>query len=68
MGASLLLSRPEAAREIGVSTVTLDKLIARGELEVARSGRRVLVTRSSLERWVRAHIVAPATVAGAPTR
>ena len=37
------VDKGEAARELGVSLSTLDRMIRRGELEVAREGRRVYV-------------------------
>lgn len=50
---ALLVARREAAVVLGVCLRTVDYLIARGELPVRRVGRRVLVPRSELEKFVR---------------
>jgi excisionase family DNA binding protein len=47
----LLLGKSEAAPFLGISVRTLDALIARGEIEVKRIGRRVLIPRAELERF-----------------
>lgn len=48
----MLLSRQEAARELRVGLSTLDRMLDRGELRRLTNGRRVLVSRQSLEEWV----------------
>lgn len=47
------LSKPEAARMLGISLRTIDRLIALKELPVRRFGRRVLIPRASLESFLR---------------
>lgn len=53
-----LVSRREAARFLGVHVTTLDKLLGttNGPATV-RMGRRVLVSRSGLESWVKQEAV-----------
>ena len=51
---ALALSKPEAARMLGVSVRTVDRLIALRELPVRRLGRRVLIPRQSLSGLLRA--------------
>lgn len=48
---TLLLSRHEAARLLGISLRTLDHLIQRGEITTRRIGKRVLIARSALESF-----------------
>jgi excisionase family DNA binding protein len=48
----LLVSRREAAQLLSVSLRHLDGLISSRELPVRRIGRRVLIARRSLERFV----------------
>lgn len=43
----------EAARSLGISLRTVDRLIALKELPVRRLGRRVLIPRASLESFLR---------------
>ena len=50
---ALLIGRHEAATVLGVSLRTLDYLIERGELPARRVGRRVLISRSELEKFAR---------------
>jgi excisionase family DNA binding protein len=45
---ALALSKVEAARMLGVSLRTVDRLIALKQLPVRRLGRRVLIPRQSL--------------------
>lgn len=41
--------RKEAARRLGVSVVTLDRLIAQRKITHARIGRRILFTQSMID-------------------
>jgi len=50
---TIALSKREAARTLGVSIRTIDRLIALKELPVRRLGRRVLIPRASLESFFR---------------
>ena len=49
---ALLLSVEDAARLLGVGRTTLFALIADGRIQTVRLGRRRLVVRSGLERFV----------------
>jgi excisionase family DNA binding protein len=49
----LAISKLEAARILGVSLRTVDRLIALKQLAVRRLGRRVLVPRNSLQFLLR---------------
>lgn len=49
----LALSRVEAAKALGVSTVTLDRLTERGLLRPSRATRRPLFPVWELERFLR---------------
>lgn len=51
---ALALSKLEAARMLGVSLRTVDRLIALKHLQVRRLGRRVLIPRHSLQSLLRA--------------
>jgi excisionase family DNA binding protein len=51
--AALALSKLEAARMLGVSIRTVDRLIALKHLSVRRLGRRVLIPRNSLQNLLR---------------
>jgi excisionase family DNA binding protein len=51
---TLLVPRDEAARLLSVSPRTIDAMIRRGELNRVPIGRRVLVDRSDLERFIEA--------------
>jgi excisionase family DNA binding protein len=53
----LLISRREAATLLGLSLRTLDYLIARKELCVRKVGRRVLLPRRAVEKFVNASSV-----------
>jgi excisionase family DNA binding protein len=58
---ALALSKLEAARMLGVSIRTVDRLIALKQLPVRRLGRRVLIPRNSLQSLLRAdHPTQPA--------
>jgi excisionase family DNA binding protein len=50
---TMALSKQEAARALGISLRTIDRLIALKELPVRRLGRRVLISRTSLECFFR---------------
>jgi excisionase family DNA binding protein len=50
----LSVGKVEAARLLGVSLRTVDRLIALKHLPVRRLGRRVLIPRSSLQNLMRA--------------
>ena len=50
----LALSKVEAARTLGVSLRTVDRLIALKQLPVRRLGRRVLIPRNGLLALLRA--------------
>jgi len=50
----LSVGKAEAARLLGVSLRTVDRLIALKHLPVRRLGRRVLIARSSLQNLIRA--------------
>ena len=58
MEKSLLISRREAAALLGLCLRTLDYVIARKEIIVRRVGRRVLLPRLAVERFVNASAVA----------
>lgn len=51
-GVPHLLTAPEAARVLRVSTRTFRRIIASGALRVSRIGQRVLVTSEELTRYV----------------
>ena len=51
---ALALSKLEAARMLGVSVRTVDRLIALKQLPVRRLGRRVVIPRNSLQCLLRA--------------
>jgi excisionase family DNA binding protein len=51
------LSVPAAARALGVSLITLRRLIADGQLAHHRVGRRVLLSPRDLEAYLTAHRV-----------
>ncbi len=48
------LSRAEAARILGVSTQTIDRLIVEGVLEARKVGRRVTIAQQSIDMFPRA--------------
>lgn len=47
----ILYSRREAAQMLGVCTLTIDKLVQRGELQPKRVGDRPMFSRVELERF-----------------
>jgi excisionase family DNA binding protein len=51
---ALAMSKVEAARMLGVSLRTVDRLIALKQLPVRRLGRRVLIPRIGLHTLLRA--------------
>lgn len=48
----LCLSRAEACRTLGLSLSNVKALISRGELREIRVGRRSLIPRTELERFI----------------
>jgi excisionase family DNA binding protein len=66
----ILYSRKEAAQQLSISISTLEQLIAQGELQVRRLGKRILVPRTELERLSErdVHVVWPSKVNGKTTR
>ena len=50
---TLLLSKQEAARMLGVSIRSLEHLISRKEIPTRRIGRRVLIARSAVESFAK---------------
>jgi len=63
MPESLMLSVSGTAETLGISRVQVRRLLARRELEHCRIGRKVLVPRTELERYIRTHTV-PAVLPG----
>jgi excisionase family DNA binding protein len=56
----LLISRQEACTLLGISLRTLDSILAAKQLESRRVGRRRLIPRRALERFVaRDHGIVP---------
>jgi excisionase family DNA binding protein len=53
MPEALAFSKSEAARMLGVSLRTVDRLIAMKHLPVHRMGRGVLIPRNSLQSFLR---------------
>jgi excisionase family DNA binding protein len=51
MPEQVLLSKRQAAQVLAISLRTLDKLIASKQFLVHRIGRRVLISRASIERF-----------------
>lgn len=49
----LALSRKEAAEALGISTMTLDRLVARGLIHPSRATRRPMFPIPELERFLR---------------
>jgi excisionase family DNA binding protein len=49
----LAMSRDAAARELGVSAKTVDRLIAKGVLPASKAGRRVVIARSAVEDYLK---------------
>jgi excisionase family DNA binding protein len=50
---ALAMSKAEAARMLGVSVRTVDRLIALKHLPIRRLGRRILIPRSGLQNLLR---------------
>lgn len=50
--AELAMSVAEAARALGVSRDAVYELVRRGEMPHLRVGRRVIIPRQALERWL----------------
>jgi excisionase family DNA binding protein len=50
-----LLNLREAAFYLGVSVWTLRGMLHNGDLPYVRAGRRLLVDRQDLDRWIDAH-------------
>jgi excisionase family DNA binding protein len=48
----LAYSVEDAAKQLSVSAQSIRRLIERGELKARRAGRRVLVPKNELERWL----------------
>lgn len=48
----LTLTVPQAAQVLGISRALAYELVARGELPSLRLGRRVVVPRRALERFI----------------
>jgi len=59
--ARLTMTVVEAAEEIGVHHLTLRKAIARGEIRAVRVGRRVLITKAELDRFLEGRELKAAT-------
>ena len=53
---TVLLAQPEAARLLGVERTTIWRMCRRGELRLVHIGRRALVTRESLDDFVRSQV------------
>jgi excisionase family DNA binding protein len=51
-----LLTVPEAAAELRISKRTVERLTARGDLEVVRIGGRVLIRPEAIEAYVKSRI------------
>lgn len=49
----ILVSRPEAARLLGLSARTVDYLRSKGVLRARKIGKRALILRTDLERFAR---------------
>jgi excisionase family DNA binding protein len=46
----LMLSKAEAGRILGLSPSTIDRMISAGQIAIRRFGRRVLISRSEIEK------------------
>ncbi len=53
MATPLLLSQQEAAYLLGVERTTIWRMTKRGDLTPVRIGRRALITRASVEDYIR---------------
>lgn len=47
-----LLSMTQGAAACGVSSITIQRAIAKGELKSLKIGRRRLVSKTSLQHWI----------------
>jgi excisionase family DNA binding protein len=54
-GGPLLFSTKAAAEQLGISRTVLYEVIRSGEIEVVRIGRRILISRDSLQRFIESH-------------
>jgi excisionase family DNA binding protein len=57
-----LLTAGEVADQLRVSTMTIYRLIRRGELPAVRVGRNYRVRASDLDRYLEGHVVDPASI------
>jgi excisionase family DNA binding protein len=57
-----LLTANEVADQLRVSTMTIYRLIRRGELPAVRVGRNYRVRAGELDAYLRAQVVDPSTV------
>jgi excisionase family DNA binding protein len=57
-----LLTANEVAAQLRVSSMTIYRLIRRGELPAVRVGRNYRVRASALDAYLRAQVVDPGTV------
>ena len=66
----ILYTREEAIEQLSISMSTLQVLIARGEIQVRRLGKRVLIPRSELERLAErdVQVIWPEKVNGKTTK
>ncbi len=54
-----LLTTNEAAKRLGVSLRTVQRLLTEGELPIVRVGRLVRVPDDKLDKWIEAHTEMP---------
>lgn len=54
-GGPLLMSVVDAAKHVGVSRGAMYELVNSGEIEVVRLGRRILISRDAIARFIEAH-------------
>lgn len=59
----ILVSRPEAARLLGLSARTVDYLRSKGVLRSRKIGKRALILRTDLERFARGEAAQQRTTA-----
>jgi excisionase family DNA binding protein len=57
-----LLTVNEVADQLRVSTMTIYRLIRRGELPAVQVGRNYRVRASAIERYLDAHVVDPSAI------
>ena len=53
---TVLISQSEAARLLGVERTTIWRMCRRGDLDLVHIGSRALVTRASLDAFVRSQV------------